>query len=111
MGFEKAVHLDAGQPQDLAQLRFRDPSGLQLFESEGFERPAREIAPALGQLGGDRVRYLQSHFHKTTLPGSVPRVNRLAKHNMLEGEDANDGAGLLAGGACAGEICVMKAEG
>jgi len=41
MRFEEAVDLYAGQPEHAAELRFGDAPGLQFFEGEGFQVPAR----------------------------------------------------------------------
>jgi len=75
MSLEKAIQLDASQTEHLTQLYFGNAACSERFEGDALQSHARAVAAA-GQMGSDSVWNVQGRFHKFTLTGLLPVVNR-----------------------------------
>ena len=63
---KEAIHLDTGQAEHLAELRFGDASSPEFFQGEGFQGAARQVTRR-GHGADEFIRDLKGDIHEITV--------------------------------------------
>ena len=84
MGLEKAIQLDASQPQHLTQLWLSYAAGPEFFKREGFQRPALQFVMngLAAEVGGQIVGELEGELHNSTLTWLQSVIKQVARHRL-----------------------------